>query len=745
MTSLRSPRPSGRRSSVAAWAATAALGLAPTAFAGDWYVDAAANCAKGNGSAAKPFCTIDAAVTAASDGDTIHVAAGSYAGFAWLDKSLTLVGTAGAATTVIDPGYFQLTASAAPLVRGFTFRNLIAGPITYYAPGDLTLEECVFELGHGQDLIAVSAGCSLTAERCTFDGAGRISCDGGALTLVDCVVSDVNDDRNEGGGIFARNSTLQLTRTEVTRCEARNYGGGLWVEGGSLDLVDCTISSCKAGRPFPEPQGRGGGVALYGTVATASGTTFDRNETRPDNNTSRTVHGGGCALLNGSSLAFDRCTFTDNVTQNQGGAIWVDSSSSFTAEECTFAGNSANFGGGIAATSPTLTRCVFDGNLATSAPGTYGRSSGGAAACYGVVALTATNCDFIGNESFPGTYGGAGSAGILTEQLTATRCRFVGNVSHGHATAGGGFGGAFVLYDSYPWGGPPALFTDCEIVGNVAEASASDGGFGGGGVIGCARADFVRCTIAGNVADSPAAPPTSGAEGGGLATYQFSPTVPTITLDHTIVAGNFAALGGPDLDGSSGGVTTLDWNCIGDTTDANLTGSGSHDLLDVDPQFFDAANGDFTLAATSPCIDSGDPTILQSGKDVAAFPRLLDGDLDKRLELDRGAHEFSHVRLAITGNATPGGTITVDSRGTIGMATFLIAGFGESELPLKKLGALFVDLTQVNVILAWAPLESSVDVDLDPATPVPLTVYVQELALATRAGNFSNLVRLEIE
>jgi len=743
---------SSRRSfpAIATTAVVLSFGIAhdaSAAVAGDWYVDASVNCAKGDGSAEHPFCTIDEAASLASDGDTIHVAPGTYDDFTAADKSITIVGTGGSAATSVDPGGFYVLASVSFEVRGFSFVDTRSG-VGFIAPADLKLVDCVFDgdSNYPTDVIFMVAGSSLVAEQCSFLGAGRVHCVQSDVTLVDCVVSDVNHQRPEGGGICAVDSMVHLVRTQVLRCEAENSGGGIYVEGGSIDLVDCAIEACRAGRPFPNPMGRGAGIAAKAATVSASGTSFRDNQMRLDNGAGRPVCGGGCALLGGSSLHVDGCSFVDNVAEDRGGAVYADATSTFTAEDCSFVGNDANRGGAIDANATTLERCVFEDNAATPAGGTYGLVSGSGAACNVLLGITATDCRFVGNEAFPGSGGGAGSAGLVAESIVATRCVFEGNVSHAHATLSGGYGAAFLVYDYFPWGGAPTLFTDCAIVGNVAEAcaNASVGGIGGGGVVGVDHAEFVRCTIAGNVAQSPASPPTSGATGGGLSFIQNALSTTQALLDHTIVAGNVAALGGPDIHGTCI-VTTLDWNCIGDTTDANLVGSGPHDLLDVDPAFVDAAHGDYSLAAASPCVDSGNPAVAPSGKDVASFPRLLDGDLDKTLEIDRGAREFSHVALAITGNATPGGTITVDSTGTIGMATLLIAGVAESELPLRKLGALFVDLSQLNVVLAWPPLESSVDVDLDPTVPVPLTFFVQELAVAAGAGNLSNLVRVDIE
>lgn len=75
------------------------------------------------------------------------------------------------------------------------------------------------------------------------------------------------------------------------------------------------------------------------------------------------------------------------------------------------------------------------------------------------------------------------------------------------------------------------------------------------------------------------------------------------------------------------------WN---NNTDYSNTPPGAHDLH-VDPQFVDAANGDYRLLCTSPCIDAGDPasSATCSGK-----------------RIDIGALEFEYVVGNANGNTS---------------------------------------------------------------------------------------------
>lgn len=93
-------------------ASAAATALTIPAHAATWYVNANfANCDTADGTAAKPFCTIQPAVTAAASGDTVQVAAGSYMeDVGIVNKALKILGAD--PTTTIVQGFGNVFAAS---------------------------------------------------------------------------------------------------------------------------------------------------------------------------------------------------------------------------------------------------------------------------------------------------------------------------------------------------------------------------------------------------------------------------------------------------------------------------------------------------------------------------------------------------------------------------------------------------------------------------------------------------------
>jgi hypothetical protein len=229
-------------------------------------------------------------------------------------------------------------------------------------------------------------------------------------------------------------------------------------------------------------------------------------------------------------------------------------------------------------------------------------------------------------------------------------------LTNGFANYGGGVG----CIDASP------EITNCRIMDNHVNLQ-------GGGIL-CeqyAAPVFTDCVIAGN---------TSGDVGGALASYSFSNT----TFANCTLYGNGAPTGGAMLVWSSsvnlqnsiiafgtGGApvscdphATVSLSCSdvygnagGDWTGCIAGQEGTNGNFSDDPRFCDAAAGDFTLAADSPCL-------ARSCGDIGAFGRGCFGENPAIADVsDIGNDQGRSVRLAWerTRFDAPGDTVEVET------------------------------------------------------------------------------------
>ncbi len=307
--------------------------------------------------------------------------------------------------------------------------------------------------------------------------------------------------------------------------------------------------------------------------------------------------GGGVYCDSSSAPVMTDCHFSTN-TGYSGGAMFCKHGSSPRLTDCAFTGNVANAGGGALdfqwdAPQPVLTRCTFTGNSAGEI--------GGAIDCVDSVFLTLNECAFLNNTAILNEGGAIDFRFDSSGDVTG--CTFAGN-------SAGSQGGAIDCYS----GSSPTII-ECSFYGNSA----------GGPNEGC-----ISCRSN----SSPALHNTIIA---------FSTDGDAVYCDGT----SSAALTCCDVYGNDGGDYA---GCI-----VGLNGVDGN--ISADPEFCDAAGGDFYLMSTSPCLYGPCGQIGAYGQGcLSIYPRIMsildvgnDQGREVRIRWQRSAHDAAGSDTTITG------------------------------------------------------------------------------------------------
>jgi hypothetical protein len=311
--------------------------MVPMALAGTrWYVNGVdGNDANNCKSPEKACKTISHAISLASSGDTIVVAAATYTENLTVDFSLTVFG-ADASTTIIDGGAANTVVttsgtSTEVFLSKVTIRNgLAVNGAGINNAANLTI-----------DNVAVTANSTSNGET---HGAGIYNT--GILTVNNSTLTDNTNDFS--GGAIYNSGTLTINKSTVARNSAP-YGGGC-VNSGALTINDSTFSGNTA--PVDEA-GSGGGI------------------------------------FNAGSLTVNNSTFVGNTAGNAGG---IDGGTqTVTISNSTIAGNSANqfSGGGIA----TIGKMILQNSIVAN---NSGGNCEGTMTSNGYNLSSDTSCNFNG-------------------------------------------------------------------------------------------------------------------------------------------------------------------------------------------------------------------------------------------------------------------------------------------------------------------------------------------------------------
>jgi hypothetical protein len=503
------------------WSACRVVGAAAVTaafiFAGATSAGTSAGVARSLCVSHKPQCfeTIQAAVDAAQDGDSVFIAPGTYAGGVVIPVSIALVG-AGADSTTIKGGGPVVTigvrgAGNEPTVSisGVTITGGLtrsapapSGPVTFtavgggvYIPGSaagvgatVTIRDSVITRNRAIPTSTTDSGDPCPGgEDCPFAQAlGGGIADVGRLTLINTTVSD-----NVAGGSLTSDAG----------------GGGIWTATnggpGELTLIGSTVTGNTA--TVIAPNGRS---AIGGGIEVQDGETFTVTRSVVSNNaaniSSSYPSGVGVGADSGGIHIGGSGVATIQGTRISGNIVSADDP----------AGDPAAF---VSALGVGLSECVCGQTLVLKDAVISGNrtiATGGDSA----LAASAVELDVAATVS--------GTA-IIRNTIASTSLR-------GGAVAGG----ALFASDSQA---EPIVLMRSIVAGNTVKALASAGAasVGGAGINNGGSLRLQDVLVGNNAGDATGL--TGSAHGGGIWNgMPFGPDGPTphLSLERTVVVGN---------------------------------------------------------------------------------------------------------------------------------------------------------------------------------------------------------------
>jgi hypothetical protein len=330
------------------------------------------------GASAGCFATLQGAVGAAHDGDTIHLRHGTFAGGVTIDKSVALVG-AGSHSTVIAGGGPVLTIFREPepesltvSIRGVTITGgvndsspdaevvfgggvlipvkQLPGPPFNGTGATVTIDDSVITANTVTSRAINPPGPFCGPFPCGFNTGGGID-NGGVLTIANTRITNNTAGSTaalatlasgvSGGGIFSRAaSTLVLrhsvvsgNRAVVSEPNGRSAGAGGINSAGALSIEHSVVSDNSAEVSGSSPGGDvresfAGGLLLGGSRSRTATirdtlvrgnramTAVDRPETLP------VAFGGG--IFAEAPVLLERTMVTDNLVRSVGGDAAAD-------------------------------------------------------------------------------------------------------------------------------------------------------------------------------------------------------------------------------------------------------------------------------------------------------------------------------------------------------------------------------------------------------------------------------------
>ncbi len=381
---------------------------------------------------------------------------------------------------------------------------------------------------------------------------------------------------DEGGGVEAIGSAVEIRDCRVLACSANFAGAGLrGRDAASIHAMDTLVEGNRV------PATGTGAAGLGGTLGSTA--TLERCTIRA--NTGNV--GAGMSIAFGSTGTVRDCLFEDNVAGQLGGALRTFLNATTTIDRCVFRNNTANltspqsgYGGAIAnygspeggvLSTMTVSNCLFVGNTAAVGGGALHNDQSGIA--------NIRNSTIVGNTGAVGQGGGIRNSNTFggTNSLSAANCIVRGNTGGQIVTIGAT---TLVTYSDVEGGHAG--------IGNITAdplfLNAASGNYRLGGLSPCVDAGSNLTVPVGVVLDLDANPrfvddpcaPNTGVGGGAggtaiadMGAYERKRCYPDCNADCALTVADFGCFqtkfvaGDPYADcNGDGSLTVADFGCF---------------------------------------------------------------------------------------------------------------------------------------------------------------------------------------
>lgn len=408
------------------------------------------------------YATIQQAVNAAQDGDTVRVAAGVYfENVVITDKSITVEGGYDSTCSTVTGGETRVEGSAG------------SGNTVAIGAGTTVLRHLDIAWGSGYGggvQVAVGAHVTLDDSDVYYNhgsyGGGIYVAIGGVMTVTNG--SEVRDNTASiyGGGARVWGAFYGYDNTSDIHGNCAPHGGGFDVPGGTLYLNAADAYQNEAA----DAQGLGGGIrVINGGVVTLTNSSYVYYDNRAYDGAGIHADASTVHLIGGGTV------LRDNIASHYGGAVYLGNGSTLYSSGARIGqtggewlANEAYLGAGIYALNSTID---FSGYIINNMATSYG---GGIYADASTVRLTNAQVGGTGtnegNRLGPSGYLGAGMYLTNGTQATLEGTVVSSNAFQGTAVTYGG--GAYLL------AGSTMTLTNSTVEHHVAPSTAEGRGAG---------------------------------------------------------------------------------------------------------------------------------------------------------------------------------------------------------------------------------------------------------------------------